>query len=79
MRLSKHISIALCALSMLSGCATFQPEPLGMTEPVESRSETKSRKKATWITVGALVLLGAVIVHEGQDGVQDAVRDVNLP
>jgi uncharacterized protein YceK len=75
----RKLTISLCALSMLSGCATVQSAGPGGEGPVDIEAHDTSRKKNILWTIGGILLLGAIIVSEAEDGAQDAVRDAVRP
>lgn len=73
----KPLLLTLCGLSLLSGCATTQP-PFVIDAP---NTEQKSEKRMgrTLLTLGGLLLVGAIVANEARDGAQDAIRGANLP
>ncbi|MDH3432446.1 MAG: hypothetical protein OEM60_01185 [Gammaproteobacteria bacterium] len=73
----KQITIGLYVLTTLAGCATVQPAGPDNEESVEI--EAKSRTKSTLLTIGSILLVGAIIVSEAEDGAKDAVRDAARP
>ncbi len=66
----KKFTIGLCALAMLSGCATL---PSG--DPAEDESRTRN----TILMISGILILGAVIANEIDDNVEDAIRDAARP
>lgn len=75
----RKLTISLCGLSMLSGCATVQSAGPGDEGRVDIQAHDKSRKKNILWTIGGVLLLGAIIVSEAENGAQDAVRDAVRP
>lgn len=75
----RKLTISLCALSVLSGCATVQSAGPGGDGHVDIEAHDKSRKKNILWTIGGVLLLGAIIVSEAENGAQDAVRDAVRP
>ncbi len=75
----KKLTISFCALSMLSGCATVQSAGAGGEGHGDIEAHDKSRKKNIMWTIGGILLLGAIIVGEAEDGARDAVRDATRP
>ena len=73
----KQITISMCVLSTLAGCATVQPAGPDNEEQVDV--EAKARTKNTLLTIGGFLLLGAIIANESEDGAKDAVRDAARP
>lgn len=71
----KKLTIGLCALSALSGCATVRSAAPGSDGLVDIEAEDTSRTKNIILTIGGILLLGAIIVNEAEDGVNDAVRE----
>ena len=72
MQMMKQITISLCVVATLAGCATVQPAGPDNDEQVEV--ETSSRTKNTILAIGGVLLLGAIIANEGADGARDAAR-----
>ncbi len=75
----KKIPLCLIVLSMLSGCANFGTTTLDNESQINQVAEDKARKKRVLLTIGGIVLAGAIIAHEAQDGTQDALRDAVRP
>ena len=73
----KQIAIGLCVLTALVGCATVQPAVPDNEEWVDI--EAKSRTKSTLLTIGGILLVGAIIVSEAEDGAKGAARDAARP
>lgn len=69
----KQITVVVYALTTLAGCATVHPVDPSHEEQTEI--EAKSRTRNTLLTIGGILLLGAIIVSEAEDGAKDAVRD----
>lgn len=72
MQVMKQITISLCVLTTLTGCATIHSAGHNNEEQVET--ETKSRTKNTILAIGGVLLLGAIIANEAEDAVRDATR-----
>ena len=73
----KKIAMSMYVLTTLAGCASVQSAGLGNEEQVEI--EAKSRTKNTILTIGGILLLGAIIANEAEDGAKDAARDATRP
>ena len=73
----KKITVSMCVLSTLAGCATVQPAGPDNEEQLEV--EAKSRMKNTLLTIGGILILGAIVANEAEDGAKDAVRDAARP
>ena len=73
----KQITIGLFVLTMIAGCATVQPA--GPDIEGQAETETRSRTKSVLLTIGSILVLGAIIVSEAENGAQDAVRDATRP
>lgn len=68
--------LGLCIAVTLTGCATTPNAGYGNTQPSDERARIFS-KKSLW-TVGGILLVGAILAHEGADGVRDSVRDAEV-
>lgn len=77
MQVIKQITISLCVLTTLTGCATVPTAGPDNEEQMET--EARSRTKNTLLTIGGILLLGAIIANEAEDGAKDAARDATRP
>lgn len=75
----RKLTLSLCVLVMLSGCATGLSAGPGDDEHLLVDVEEQPRTRNVVITIGAILLLGAVIANEVEDNVEDAVRDAARP
>ena len=75
----KKLTISLFVLGNLSGCATVQPSGAHNEEYVDIDAETATRKRNTLLTIGGILLLGAIIANEAENNVEGAVRDAARP
>ena len=75
-----HVMIRLVLsallLAMMTGCASLPPTP-PEHELADRESALRSNKKI-W-TIAAILVVGAILVHEVEDGVQDSLRQVSPP
>ena len=79
MQVMKRITVGVCALATLAGCANVQSAGPGNEEQVVVEADSKSRTNKTLLTIGGILLLGAIIANEAGDNVEDAVRDAVRP
>jgi len=75
----QKVTAGLCVLATLSGCAAGPTVGPGDDEHVLIDVEDQPRSRNVVITIGAILLLGAVIANEVADNVDDAVRDAARP
>ena len=73
----KRLTISLCVLATLSGCATVQTA--GPDNEEQVATEAGSRTKNTLLTIGGILLLGVIIANEAEDAATDAARDASRP
>lgn len=88
-RLTRFMTI-IVILGALTGCAGVQTDSLREEEflLIEGSgdedhrlidAEDKQGKRNTVLTIGAILILGAIIANEVEDNVEDAVRDAASP
>ena len=77
MQVMKQLTIGIFVLTTLGGCATVPSA--GTDKDEQAVVESKSRTKNTILTIGGILLLGAIIANEAQDSARDAVRDATRP
>jgi len=77
MQMIKKATISLCVVATFAGCATV-PAP-GSADDGQVEIEASSHRKNTLLTIGGILLLGAIIANEGADGARDAARDAARP
>ena len=73
----KQLVVAACLLALASGCATApstSPENAAV-----SPNNKDARTRNVLLAVGGLLVVGAILVNEAEDGVEQAVRQVTLP
>ena len=72
------IKIVLAAFLFVTsaGCASI-PAKTPEHEVVTTESD-KSKMRMVW-TVGAILIVGALLLNEAEDGVKDSVRQISLP
>ncbi|MDJ0794104.1 MAG: hypothetical protein QNI98_07650 [Woeseiaceae bacterium] len=77
-------------LGVLTGCAAVQPDSLhedefllvdGSADEDHPQIEEKEKrgKRNMVLTIGAILVLGAIIANEVEDNVEDAVRGAASP
>ena len=77
MKVIRKVTISMCVLTTLTGCATVPSAGPGSNELVET--ETSSRTKKTLLVIAGVLLTGVIIANEAEDGAKDAVRDATRP
>ena len=73
MKVLKQLTIILCVLMTVTGCAAVPSAGPDNDERLET--ETSSRTKNTLLAIGGVLILGAIIANEAEDNVKDAVSD----
>ena len=77
MQVMKQLTMTIFVSTTLAGCATVPSAGPDDSENVVN--ESKSRTMNTILTIGGILLLGAIIANEAEDGAKDAVRDATRP
>lgn len=77
MQVMKQLTTSIFVLTTLAGCATAPSAGPDNDEKVVI--ESKSRTMNTILTIGGILLLGAIIANEVEDGAEDAVRNATRP
>ena len=72
----KKTAVSLVVLALMAGCATV-PDPVRDDKPVDT--ETSSRATKTIVTIGGLLLLGAIIANEVENDVDKAIKNAARP
>lgn len=67
----KKIGISLFVLATLAGCATV-PEPVAEENSEDTQKSSGTTK--TLLTIGGVLVLGAILIDAVDDNVEDAVR-----
>ncbi len=81
---------SIVILGVLGGCAAVQPDSLreeeyllvdssGDEDHLLIEEKEKRGKRNTVLTIGAILILGAIIANEVEDNVDDAIRDAASP
>lgn len=71
-----QFALAAFLFVTITGCASVPP-----TAPEQEfvDGEINSRTMRTIWTIGAILVVGTILVNEAEDGVQDSLRRVSLP
>lgn len=77
MQIMKQLTISIFVLTTLAGCATVPSA--GTDKDEQAVVVPKSHTKNTILTIGGILLLGAIIANEAENNVRDAVKDANRP
>ncbi len=77
----KKLTAGVCALVMLSGCATLRSDHPADDEHllIGGSGNNESRTRNTILVISGILILGAVIANEIDDNVDDAIRDAARP
>ena len=74
-KIFSQLAVGLILLTTLAGCAAVPSHGPDNEGQVEIGSESRTRN--VLLTIGGVLLLGAIIANEANDNVRDAVRDAN--
>lgn len=77
--LLKKLTVSLCVLATMSGCASMQYGGTGTGAHLEEETRANSRTRNVILTIGGILLVGAILANEAGDNVKDAVRDAARP
>lgn len=77
MQIMKQLTLSIFVLTTLAGCATVPSA--GTDKDEQAVIESKSRTKNTILTIGGILLLGAIVANEAEDSAKDAARDATRP
>ncbi len=77
MHILRKITITTLILITMTACTTLPPATQDHEKPAEV--EASNRLKNTMLAIGGIIVLSAIIVHEAEDGVSDAVRQAGRP
>ena len=76
---SKKLLIAVCLLATLSGCVAGPAASPRDDEQVPIDVNERAGARNIVITIGSILVLGAIIANEAGNNVEDALRDVGRP
>ena len=78
-----RVTVGLIVLGLLSGCASVPPVVVDEEAPMafddEPEKNTGNRTRNTLLTIGGILVLGAILANEIEDNTRDAVRDAARP
>lgn len=74
-KIFKQLAVGLILLTTLAGCAAVPPT--GPDNEGQAEIGSTSRTKNVLLTIGGVLLVGAIIANEAGDNVRDGIRDAN--
>lgn len=74
-KIFKQLAVGLILLTTLAGCAAVPS--IGPDNEVQAEIGSTSRTKNVLLTIGGVLLVGAIIANEAGDNVRDGIRDAN--
>ena len=68
--------LTTCLFIVLAGCASMPP---ATSEYQHVDRTADSRTKKVLLTIGTILAVGVIVLHEAEDGAKDSLRRVSLP